>query len=964
MPRWTLRSRSQSCCDPALPTNPSSLNVPARSYSVSSQASLLPSASGPTSLHSGMQLTASSSALATAFNDPAGFDPKKAPKLGRDFTETCQIVSRVFLEDYPNSAVTEPDTFPNDRYHASCVGSFHPPDYSVLAPRIPSAPIHPRHNEGQEALPDYQPTVYREGLAQRKLELLTPYLAANQRSWGPVYIQLNNTQLNIYSVIPKRAEISLFPESSHNDFGLSYFTKTSQDSTPLREHEDKARSPVNATVCNGQYRISKILRSYTLQYAEIGSANDYSKRSYVLRLRVEAEQFLLQLSNAIDYVAWVNAIQSAIDVSLPLDERPLPKTRLIPRRSRRNRNQQPSRLLPNIESTINLANLTSQIRNTNISSALHNQDSQNRQVPSSQSQLRLQLNANTNSSINLPTSSHPSRMDLSQLRYYNPYSSHTINRSQDFIPKVTSNSESKSRISRFVHRLNPISSSTRRASASLFSHNSSSSNLNNNNNNNASTTNRYRLKPRSASESCSSVPASVQATAAAVLNHAPKSQELRTIRQMPSDLTVTLTSQELSDSQAQSSPNTENNGEDNNATISQDLDSLHGSDHSEIVPTASPLLNVTTSLASTESAGSQDSRHSQVSTESRDSNHSSDSTNSAESQVSAFSSVSETSVTSVELDHPDRNGNQVDNDCADTSSPQSLSPRASVDSVNSFNTCFTSPRSPAVPGYVPNNNVITTADSQKIEHKKNILTADTPSKFVKNGPFLDTETDSIMLSIYDGYLRSQDDLNCNDNCNGLNATLEANEDAPLDPLTQVASNTTDEELDFIIGHYQDGDDEDEDDEDENVDVRGLHAVYSSSNTETGNTTATNAGDSESSICTRSCSQGKLFGLIPFSCTNNGSTSTVHNQHCSSYHPSTNFNTFGNSDANSYPGNDQVDSFVTKWVPEHPKESLKLIIRCIKPLPAHASWTNKIVILDNNKYIVKKDTFVRIPSVSV
>ncbi|CAN6649982.1 hypothetical protein TRVA0_024S00694 [Trichomonascus vanleenenianus] len=174
-----------------------------------------------------------------------------------------------------------------------------PPDYSLLAPLPPRYPILPREEEGAEKLPSYSPSVFREGILFRKPEMLTPFSAAPQRSWAIVHVELNNTQLNVYAANRKPRKNS----------GL----------------EDDGRD----------YQVGTLLRSYTLQYAEVGAAVDYSKRPYVIRVRAESEQFLLECASQEDYIIWINVLQMAIDLALPLEERRFPNYRSIPRRRRR-----------------------------------------------------------------------------------------------------------------------------------------------------------------------------------------------------------------------------------------------------------------------------------------------------------------------------------------------------------------------------------------------------------------------------------------------------------------------------------------------------------------------------------------------------------------------------------------------------------------------------------------------------
>ncbi|CAL1699624.1 unnamed protein product [Somion occarium] len=78
-----------------------------------------------------------------------------------------------------------------------------------------------------------------------------------------------------------------------------------------------------------------LVRSYTLQHAESGLASDYTKRRNVIRIRMEGEQFLLQARDVASVIDWIEAIQAATNIALDLDERPMPKGPLFPRRRRR-----------------------------------------------------------------------------------------------------------------------------------------------------------------------------------------------------------------------------------------------------------------------------------------------------------------------------------------------------------------------------------------------------------------------------------------------------------------------------------------------------------------------------------------------------------------------------------------------------------------------------------------------------
>ncbi|KAH9899200.1 hypothetical protein C8Q73DRAFT_743250 [Cubamyces lactineus] len=78
-----------------------------------------------------------------------------------------------------------------------------------------------------------------------------------------------------------------------------------------------------------------LIRKYTLQHAESGLASDYTKRKNVIRVRMEGEQFLLQAKNVAAVIDWIEGIQMGTNVALDLDERPMPRGPIFPRRRRR-----------------------------------------------------------------------------------------------------------------------------------------------------------------------------------------------------------------------------------------------------------------------------------------------------------------------------------------------------------------------------------------------------------------------------------------------------------------------------------------------------------------------------------------------------------------------------------------------------------------------------------------------------
>ena len=178
-----------------------------------------------------------------------------------------------------------------------------------------------------------------------KQELTAVFEISRSRDWSDVYVILQGTQLNI--------------------------------------HRLKSPSLLSKTRCPTPGRL---IRSFTLQHSEVGVASDFKKtpltpkspfahlvptsarhklydtdphlfepiREHAIRLRLETEQFLLCAGSQEDMLAWIEALCAAVDISPPLEDRSEPRYRSLPRRSRRQRVLDGSRLGENLENLSNL----------------------------------------------------------------------------------------------------------------------------------------------------------------------------------------------------------------------------------------------------------------------------------------------------------------------------------------------------------------------------------------------------------------------------------------------------------------------------------------------------------------------------------------------------------------------------------------------------------------------------------
>ncbi|ODQ82377.1 hypothetical protein BABINDRAFT_158984 [Babjeviella inositovora NRRL Y-12698] len=206
-----------------------------------------------------------------------------------------------------------------------------PPSYNDLPPGgIPKFCIFPRHTEGSEALPCYIPSVYKLFRTERKVEWISPYEPSTSRSWKDCIVEINNTQLNIYGLVDqvkhfKYDSTKIFGERGDLQDYTSRYTTDEDLQFMMYCQNFKVLVPSN------------LLRSYSLQHAVVGSANDFTKRKNCMRVRAETEQFLFHFKALEDMIDCHTAMSNARDVSLDLALREMPKYRTVPRRRRRDR---------------------------------------------------------------------------------------------------------------------------------------------------------------------------------------------------------------------------------------------------------------------------------------------------------------------------------------------------------------------------------------------------------------------------------------------------------------------------------------------------------------------------------------------------------------------------------------------------------------------------------------------------
>ncbi|KAB8296917.1 hypothetical protein EYC80_002326 [Monilinia laxa] len=169
--------------------------------------------------------------------------------------------------------------------------------------------IQPREDEGREELPGYSAGISLENVFMRKMELQGAIHRASDRNWYRVFATLQGTLL-----------------SFHKIKGSGVFGR--------ERGEGKGTPDLPAGAKTGS-----LLASYNLLHADVGIAADYVKKHYVIRVRAEADQFLLSCVKIETFVTWLQSLFIAIDLSMPLDERQIPREQSIPRSRRRRRRE-------------------------------------------------------------------------------------------------------------------------------------------------------------------------------------------------------------------------------------------------------------------------------------------------------------------------------------------------------------------------------------------------------------------------------------------------------------------------------------------------------------------------------------------------------------------------------------------------------------------------------------------------
>ncbi|TKA32497.1 hypothetical protein B0A50_01605 [Salinomyces thailandicus] len=200
-------------------------------------------------------------------------------------------------------------------FQTSCTpASDDPPSYSIATRHKLSTPT---TRAGQEELPKYTSTVNDEAKMLLQLESMNPLHGTAQSEWREVYVVLCGTMLSFYRV---------------KDGGPGRLLR----SYTLQHAEVGLATDSSHTVLVPQTRLAHLIPSSARRKAWSKDSSLYkAAKQSILRIRIETDQIILAHASEDRICNLINAISAGIDISQSIDERTIPRQCTVPRRRRR-----------------------------------------------------------------------------------------------------------------------------------------------------------------------------------------------------------------------------------------------------------------------------------------------------------------------------------------------------------------------------------------------------------------------------------------------------------------------------------------------------------------------------------------------------------------------------------------------------------------------------------------------------
>ncbi|EMC94782.1 hypothetical protein BAUCODRAFT_36042 [Baudoinia panamericana UAMH 10762] len=192
-----------------------------------------------------------------------------------------------------------------------------PPAYNIAVRQgfVPSS--HPE--ERRERLPKYTCSVNCEMKFLLQLESINPLHPVSESEWRDVYAVVRGTMLSVYRV---------------KDGGAGRLLR----SYTLQHAEVGMATDSQHTVLIPQTRLAHLIPSAARKKAWQKDPDLFQAvRQHILRLRIETDQILLADSSEDRIHAFINAVSAGIDIAHAIDERTVPRQSTVPRRRQRRR---------------------------------------------------------------------------------------------------------------------------------------------------------------------------------------------------------------------------------------------------------------------------------------------------------------------------------------------------------------------------------------------------------------------------------------------------------------------------------------------------------------------------------------------------------------------------------------------------------------------------------------------------
>lgn len=224
-----------------------------------------------------------------------------------------------------------------------------PPSYTKMNPnKLIRYPIYENIQPCSldEKPPIYSPTVEKFTIVSIKSEYLSPYEPSNSKTWKNFIMEINSTQLNFYYIDSSLTNRIKNYSSGCDSNGNGLYHLDNSTKTKFFNFNHKTTYNFNKYdqehICYQIQRYQKkficqerLYKSFSLQFAKFGIPIDYNKKTFVLRMRCESEQFLINFAHVDDMISWTTYLSMGISVSLDLELREMPDYRIVPRRRRR-----------------------------------------------------------------------------------------------------------------------------------------------------------------------------------------------------------------------------------------------------------------------------------------------------------------------------------------------------------------------------------------------------------------------------------------------------------------------------------------------------------------------------------------------------------------------------------------------------------------------------------------------------